>query len=161
MVHTFLIVRRRHYGTGSSWELRTTEAVRRAMQHSQESLRTLARRRGVNPKTVAKWRKRTSVVDRRTGPAPKSTVVYDSFPSTGSCCRCFSPAYAAAARRLPVCVAGHDPGVDPIVAAPLPTAARYFQTSRRGRRPSQAQEVQVLSDRLLPYRCRGGAYGAR
>ncbi|MEO6807458.1 MAG: transposase, partial [Edaphobacter sp.] len=43
---------------------RTTEAVRRAIQHSQESLRTLARRHGVNPKTIAKWRKRTSVADR-------------------------------------------------------------------------------------------------
>ena len=33
---------------------RTTEAVRRAIQHSQESLRDLARRHGVNPKTIAK-----------------------------------------------------------------------------------------------------------
>ena len=54
---------------------RTTAAVRRAIQHSQESLRTLARRHGVNPKTIAKWRKRTSVADRKTGPAPKSTVL--------------------------------------------------------------------------------------
>ena len=29
----------------------TTEPVRRSMQHSQQSLRTLARRRGVNSKT--------------------------------------------------------------------------------------------------------------
>ena len=34
----------------------TTEAVRRAIQHSQESLRALAKRYGVNPKTVAKAR---------------------------------------------------------------------------------------------------------
>ena len=34
----------------------TTEAVRRAIQHSQESLRALAKRYGVNQKTVAKWR---------------------------------------------------------------------------------------------------------
>ena len=54
---------------------RTTEAVRRTIQHSQESLRTLARRHGVNPKTIAKWRKRTSVADRKTGPAPRSTVL--------------------------------------------------------------------------------------
>lgn len=54
----------------------TTEAVRRAIQHSQESLRTLARRYGINPKTVAKWRKRTSVADLQTGPKePKSTVL--------------------------------------------------------------------------------------
>lgn len=36
---------------------RTTEAVRRAIQHSQESLRVLAKRYGINQKTVAKWKK--------------------------------------------------------------------------------------------------------
>ena len=54
----------------------TTEAVRRAIQHSQKSLRALARRYGINPKTVAKWKKRTSVADRPTGPKDaKSTVL--------------------------------------------------------------------------------------
>jgi transposase InsO family protein len=54
----------------------TTEAVRRAIQHSQESLRALASRYGVNQKTVAKWKKRSSVADRRTGPKePRSTVL--------------------------------------------------------------------------------------
>src|SRR4051795_809008 len=55
---------------------RTTAAVRRAIQHRQESLRGLARRHGINPKTVAKWKKRTSAADRPTGPkAPRSTVL--------------------------------------------------------------------------------------
>src|SRR5512140_3581712 len=54
----------------------TTEAVRRAIQHSQESLRTLAGRYGINQKTVAKWKRRTSVADLPTGPTtPKSTVL--------------------------------------------------------------------------------------
>ncbi len=54
----------------------TTEAVRRAIQNSQESLRTLAKRYGINPKTVAKWKQRTSVCDLPTGPkVPKSTVL--------------------------------------------------------------------------------------
>ena len=54
----------------------TTEAVRRAIQHSQESLRALAKRYGINQKTVSKWKKRPSVVDLPTGPkAPKSTVL--------------------------------------------------------------------------------------
>ena len=54
----------------------TTAAVRRAIQHSQESLRALARRHGINPKTVAKWRRRDSTADRRTGPTvPRSTVL--------------------------------------------------------------------------------------
>jgi len=52
----------------------TTEAVRRAIQHSQESLRTLARRYGINQKTVAKWKRRTSVADLPMGPRePRST----------------------------------------------------------------------------------------
>lgn len=52
----------------------TTEAVRRAIQNSQASLRTLAKRYGINPKTVAKWKKRTAVNDLRTGPKdPRST----------------------------------------------------------------------------------------
>jgi transposase InsO family protein len=54
----------------------TTEAVRRAIQHSQESLRVLARRYGVNQKTVAKWKRRSSVADKPTGPKePRSTVL--------------------------------------------------------------------------------------
>jgi transposase InsO family protein len=54
----------------------TTEAVRRAIQHSQESLRALARRYGINQKTVAKWKKREAVSDLPTGPKnPKSTVL--------------------------------------------------------------------------------------
>src|SRR5271168_1871891 len=54
----------------------TTEAVRRAIQHSQESLRALATRYGVNPKTIFKWRKRSSVADLPTGPRePKSSVL--------------------------------------------------------------------------------------
>jgi transposase-like protein len=53
-----------------------TEAVRRAIQHSQASLRALAKRYGINQKTVAKWKGRTSVADLATGPKkPKSTVL--------------------------------------------------------------------------------------
>ena len=54
----------------------TTEAVRRAIQHSQESLRALSKRYGINQKTVAKWKRRTSVADVPTGPkAPRLTVL--------------------------------------------------------------------------------------
>ena len=54
----------------------TTEAVRRAIQHSQASLRALARRHGINQKTVAKWKKRTSTADLPTGPkVARSTVL--------------------------------------------------------------------------------------
>jgi transposase InsO family protein len=54
----------------------TTEAIRRAIQNSQESLRTLSKRYGINQKTVIKWKGRTSVADLPTGPKdPKSTVL--------------------------------------------------------------------------------------
>lgn len=53
-----------------------TEAVRGAIQHSQESLGALAKRYGINQKTVAIWKKRTSVARVPTGPkGPKSTVL--------------------------------------------------------------------------------------
>ena len=54
----------------------TTEAVRRAIQNSQESLRALSRRYSINQKTVAKWKKRGFISDLPTGPTqPKSTVL--------------------------------------------------------------------------------------
>ncbi len=54
---------------------RTTAAVRRAIQSSQESLIALAGRYDINPKTVHKWRKRSSVADAPMGPKPRSTVL--------------------------------------------------------------------------------------
>ena len=54
----------------------TTEAVRRAIQHSQESLRALAKRYGINQTTVAKWKRRASVAELPAGPKePRSTVL--------------------------------------------------------------------------------------
>ena len=54
----------------------TTEAVRRTIQGSQERLRSLARRFGINQKTVAKWKRRNSVADVPTGPKQaRSTVL--------------------------------------------------------------------------------------
>lgn len=55
---------------------RTTAAVRRAIQRSQESLNTLAGRYDINPKTVAKWKHRSFVHDAPMGPKqPSSTVL--------------------------------------------------------------------------------------
>ncbi len=54
----------------------TTEAVRGAIQHSQESLRVLSKRYGIKQKTVGKWKKRSSTADLKTGPKePKSTIL--------------------------------------------------------------------------------------
>jgi transposase-like protein len=53
----------------------TTEAVRRAIQRSQESLRALSKRYGINQKTVRKWRNRFSVTDLPTGPQERKSTV--------------------------------------------------------------------------------------
>ena len=53
----------------------TTQAIRRAIQLNQESARGLAKRYGVNPNTIAKWKQGGSVSDRSTGPKqPHSTT---------------------------------------------------------------------------------------
>lgn len=54
----------------------TTAAVRRAIQNSQESLRALSKRHGINQKTVAQWKKRAATTDLKTGPRiTQSTVL--------------------------------------------------------------------------------------
>ncbi len=50
----------------------TTHAVIAAIQRSQASLSELSRELGINPKTVAKWRKRQTVEDQKTGPSVDS-----------------------------------------------------------------------------------------
>ena len=55
---------------------RTTPAVRQAIQGSSESLAKLAARYGLNEKTVAKWRGRTTTQDAPMGPKlPVSSVL--------------------------------------------------------------------------------------
>jgi transposase InsO family protein len=55
---------------------RTTPRVRAELQASQESTRALAARYGLNPKTVAKWRGRSTTSDAPMGPSdPRSTVL--------------------------------------------------------------------------------------
>jgi transposase InsO family protein len=55
---------------------RTTEAVRRAIQLREESVRAAAKRYGVSPTTVQKWRRRQITTDARMGPKEvRSTVL--------------------------------------------------------------------------------------
>ena len=54
---------------------RTTAAIRAAIQRGQESLQALAVRHGINPKTIARWRKRTTTTDAAMGPVPVSTAL--------------------------------------------------------------------------------------
>ncbi|KTQ83945.1 transposase [Aureimonas ureilytica] len=57
----------------------TTHAIRAAIQRSQASLAMLSREFGINPKTVAKWRKRQTRDDRKTGlKEPRSTTLSEA-----------------------------------------------------------------------------------
>src|SRR3954468_11245485 len=54
----------------------TTETVRRAIQARQESVRAAAKRYGISPSTVQKWRSRQTSTDARMGPKePRSSVL--------------------------------------------------------------------------------------
>src|ERR687889_576897 len=58
---------------------RTTPRVRGELQASQETTRALATRYGLNPKTVQKWRKRTTTADQPMGPTrPRSTILTEA-----------------------------------------------------------------------------------
>ena len=58
---------------------RTTPRIRAELQASKESARSLARRYGLNPKTVAKWKSRPDTLDAPMGPRrPCSTVLTEA-----------------------------------------------------------------------------------
>ena len=102
----------------------TTHAVRAAIQRSQASLATLSRELGINPKTVAKWRKRATVEDLKTGPkAPHSTTLSEAEEAMVVAFRSHTLLPIACPRiggGLPLRPAAIDPAPDPLVAAPLP-----------------------------------------
>lgn len=57
----------------------TTPRVRAALQAAKGGTRSLAARYGLNPKTVAKWRKRASTADAPMGPTrPRSTTLTEA-----------------------------------------------------------------------------------
>ena len=57
----------------------TTHTVRATIQRSQASISALSKEFGINPKTVAKWRKRATIDDLKTGPRePRSTVLTEA-----------------------------------------------------------------------------------
>ena len=91
MVRSVLWNVRKDYGTDTSrlrhvllpgrrfaWQIcrEGTHAIRATIQRSQATNAALSRDLGINVKTVAKWRKRETVEDRKTGPTdPGSTVL--------------------------------------------------------------------------------------
>ena len=76
MVRSFRLNGRKPYGTGTSRE-RHDHARRQSSNTAIAGFAlALSRELGINPKTVAKWRKRATVEDLKTGPkAPHSTTL--------------------------------------------------------------------------------------
>ena len=54
---------------------KTTHAIRAELQRSQSSVAHLAKKYGINEKTVLKWRKRQSVEDMPMGPRERRSTV--------------------------------------------------------------------------------------
>ena len=145
-------------GQGLHGSARTTKAIRRAIQHSQESLRTLAKRHGVNPKTIAKWKKRTSAADLPTGPKQARSTVLSAEEE----------AIIVAFRRhtlLPLddCLYALQATIPHLTRSSLHRCLQRHGISRlpetEGNKRAQ-EEVQGVPDRLLPYRHRRGQNGA-
>jgi len=63
MMHSSAWNRRKHYGNQPAWQRPHDSAYPRKLQLASGSNRTLAKLYGLNPKTVAKWRASTSVLD--------------------------------------------------------------------------------------------------
>src|SRR5262245_12283582 len=98
----------------------TTEAVRRAIQNSQESLRGLAKRYGINQKTVAKWKQRETVADLPTGPKRATSTLLSIEEEA------IIVAFRRhTARRLPLRTAADHPTSHAVIPAPLPQATRH------------------------------------
>ncbi len=84
----------------------TTEAIRRAIQARQESVRAAAKRYGVSPTTVQKWRGRETSVDARMGPKEARSTVLSPEEAIVVALRRRTPAPADDASRP--CVRRHD-----------------------------------------------------
>jgi transposase len=127
----------------------TTGVVRRAIQRSSDSLRTLSKRYGINPKTVAKWKKRTSVADLPTGPrARRSTVL--SVEDEAVIAR-VSPPHAAAAGRLLRRASADHPAFEPLGLASLLAAARHLAPARSWRQRARQEALQAVSHRVFSH----------
>jgi len=116
--------------------------VRRAKRHSQESLRALARRHGIHPKTFADKtvaRVAQTLLGGRSSQRAEDSTVYGSDAGTRGHRRRLSQAHAVAARRLSLCARSHDSSAHPFFPSPVPGAS-WHQPPARGRGRSASQE---------------------
>src|SRR4051794_40418967 len=117
-----LLLERRLMGQLLHGSTTKTEAVRRAIQAGQESVRALARHYGIGPTTVQKWRRRSSVSDATTG--PEADPLDRAVGARAGRHRGVPPSHSAAARRQPLCAPARHPGPDPLIPTLLSAAPR-------------------------------------
>jgi hypothetical protein len=84
------------------------------------------------------------------GDLPRLEQVWADGAYTGS----FAAWLGEATGRLPLRLAGNDPTVDLILAAPLPAAQRHLSPAQGRGRQAHQEGVQVISHRLLSHRHR-------
>jgi hypothetical protein len=113
---------------------KTTHAVRTAIQRSKASIKELAGRADLNPKTMTKWRKRAFVHDGAEGTAFDGAQRRGGGPR-----RCVPQAHAVAARRLSLCSPGDHPTFDVVIAASLVQEGVYPLTGTPLTTPSNRQ----------------------
>jgi hypothetical protein len=124
---------------------KTTHAIRAELQRSEASVAQLAKRFGINEKTVLKWRKRRSVDDMPMGEKERYSTVLSPMEEAAIVAR-------RGQARLPlddVYIALKDVIPHPTRSS-LPAAARD-QPAAQGR-SGEVEEVQGLRHRLLPHR---------
>jgi hypothetical protein len=102
---------------------RTTAAVRRAIQQSQESIAKLARRDDLNPQNRGEVEE--TVACHGCADGTEAAPLHCTKHRRRSVdCR-VSQAYPMSARRLPVCLASDTAAADSIRSPSLPAAARH------------------------------------
>lgn len=129
----------------------TTAALRRTIQHSQESLSVMANRFHINVKTVAKWRKRTSVKDAPMRPRHLHSTVLTTEQEV----------MIVAFRRqtlLPLddCLYALQPSIPNLTRSSLHRCLQRHGISRLpdvGDKPAKKKACQI-SNRLFSYRHR-------
>jgi len=127
-------------GQGLHGSATTAEAVRRAIQHSQASLRTPAKL-WHQPEDRRQVEEATDGGSANGSEGPKINLVVDR---RGGGDRRLPPAHTAAAGRLPLRPAGHHSAPDALDAAPLPAAPRHQPPARGRGRQGRQEEVQAL-----------------
>ena len=112
----------------------TTYAIRAAIQRSKASLQALSERYGINPKTVAKWRGRTSLEDRPRGPSSRDR----------RCCQLMRKRWSSSSVDARILITGANRGIGRALVneALRRGAARVYAGTRRA--------LEHADDRVIP-----------